>query len=422
MDGSQIVAAAGAAQDAASVAVAGDPRTELVMALGRAYHQSGVPSDQLEALMHGAALALGIELQVTVLPTSITAASGPALAQRVVLLRLEPGAVDFRRLSLLNAVLAEIVARDVAPLAALARVNALVERPEPLAPLVGIAAYGALSTGVAIMLGGHAREAIVASVIGLAVGIVWVIGQRVPAVDRLFEVFAGFLSTVIVTFYANEIGPVAVYVPIVAGVVQVLPGFSLTTALHELASRNLVAGTARLGSVLMTLLSLGCGFALGIAVVGPSALHVEKIAYSITPWYVIALGVLGIAVGIAVLERARLADVPWVFGSCGIAEIAYRLFASSPAFQVATFGAALVVGILANVGARFVRLPQAVLLIPGILIIVPGALSYESILFLLQNNAADAATIAANASIAAVEIVAGLLLSELIVAPVRRAV
>jgi uncharacterized membrane protein YjjB (DUF3815 family) len=50
---------------------------------------------------------------------------------------------------------------------------------------------------------------------------------------------------------------------------------------------------------------------------------------------------------------------------------------------------------------------------------VPGALSYESILLVLQSDAADASTIALNAVIASVEIVSGLLLAQLFIAPRR---
>lgn len=408
-----------ASQRAAQEAVSGDVRAALVIAFGRAYHQSGAATDQLEAVMHSAARVLDLELQVTALPTSITAACGPPDSQRVVLLRLEPGAIELRRLSLLNVVFDRVLARTIDTPLALEQVESIAAYRQMTPPLLAVFAFCVLSVGVSIVLGGRLQEGICSGIVGLAVGIVSVAARRSPTVERLFVVLAGFLATFIVTLYATRVSPIAVYVPIVAGVVQVLPGYELTTALHELAYRNLVAGTSRLGSVFMTLLSLGCGFALGIALLGPGALHVARITYVPIPWYALALAVVAIAAGIGVLEDARPVDLPWVLGSCAIAEITYRLFQNSPAFQVATFGAAVVVGLLANVGTRFARIPQEVLLIPGVIIIVPGALSYESILLILQSDAADAATIALNAVIAAVEIVAGLLLAQLFIAPRR---
>lgn len=407
-------------ETAAHDIVAGDPKSALVIALGRAYHQSGVPSDQLEEIMHEAARALDLELQVTALPTSIMAAIGPGYAQKVVLLRLEPGSIDLRRLALLNIVYERILHDPIDVSYAVREVSRIADLQPRVTVLPTVAAYGVLSLGAAIILGGGAHEDMAAALVGVAAGFLAVFGRVVPTIARLFEVLAAFVATVVVTFYASHVHPLAVYVPLVAGVVQVLPGFQLTAALHELAFRNLVAGTARLGSVLMTVLSLGCGFALGIAVVGTGAMHAGHVTVLPTPWFLLALAVLAVATGIAILENARLLDYPLVLGSCVVAEVAYRLFALLPAHQVAAFGSALAVGLVATIGAKYVRVPQAVLLIPGLLILVPGALSYESILFILQSDAADAASIAVNSVVAAVEIVAGLLLAQLIVSPIHR--
>ncbi len=407
-------------ETAAHDIVAGDPKSALVIALGRAYHQSGVPSDQLEEIMHEAARALDLELQVTALPTSIMAAIGPGYAQKVVLLRLEPGSIDLRRLALLNIVYERILHDPIDVSYAVREVSRIADLQPRVTVLPTVAAYGVLSLGAAIILGGGAHEDMAAALVGVATGFLAVFGRVVPTIARLFEVLAAFVATVVVTFYASHVHPLAVYVPLVAGVVQVLPGFQLTAALHELAFRNLVAGTARLGSVLMTVLSLGCGFALGIAVVGTGAMHAGHVTVLPTPWFLLALAVLAVATGIAILENARLLDYPLVLGSCVVAEVAYRLFALLPAHQVAAFGGALAVGLVATIGAKYVRVPQAVLLIPGLLILVPGALSYESILFILQSDAADAASIAVNSVVAAVEIVAGLLLAQLIVSPIHR--
>lgn len=414
-------AALAASEAAVRDVVANDPTAALTIALGRAYHESGVPSDQLEELMHEIARALDLELQVTAFPTSLMAAIGAPGDQRVVLLRLEPGVVDLRRLAFLNGIYERILHDRIDARGALAEIEGLgdLRRAAAIVPTIG--AYAVLSLGAAVILGGREHEIAAAGLIGLSVGTLAAFGRRFAVVDRLFNVLAAFVATAIVTLYAARVHPLDAYVPLVAGVVQLLPGLQLTAALRELAFRNLVAGTARLGGVLMTVLSLGCGFALGVAVVGTSAMHVSRVAtIGPLPWFAIACAVAAIATGIAVLENARPADYPLVFASCSIAEIAYRLFTLLPAHQVATFGSALVVGVVTTIGAKFARIPQAVLLVPGLLILVPGALSYESVLFILQSDAADAASIAANSAIAAVEIVAGLLLAQVFFSPVHR--
>ncbi len=77
----------------------------------------------------------------------------------------------------------------------------------------------------------------------------------------------------IIALWERFVGSVALYVVLIAAIVQLLPGYSLTTALRELANRNWVSGTARLGGVFVTLLSLGCGFALGSGFGGNTVLN-----------------------------------------------------------------------------------------------------------------------------------------------------
>ena len=54
------------------------------------------------------------------------------------------------------------------------------------------------------------------------------------------------------------------------------------------------------------------------------------------------------------------------------------------------------------------------MLVPALLVLVPGSLSYESVLFAFQHNISSALTFASNATFAAVQLVAGLLLSQLV--------
>jgi uncharacterized membrane protein YjjB (DUF3815 family) len=122
-------------------------------------------------------------------------------------------------------------------------------------------------------------------------------------------------------------------------------------------------------------------------------------------------------VGLSIDLDARLRDFTWVFLSSIVALATSFYFGQLPAVhQVTPFVAALVCGLVANGGARYLRVPQPVLLVPAVHVLVPGSLSYQSVLWLVSaKNYGDAATLAVNAIVAAILIVAGLLLSQLIV-------
>jgi uncharacterized membrane protein YjjP (DUF1212 family) len=394
--------------------------TDVLLAMGRAYHQAGVPADTLEDIMHDVAISLGVELQVNALPTSLTVAVGPGTAQRLVILRLEPGRLHLRKLALLNSVYRRLVERTIDVDLTLAEIASIDANVGPRPTLVTIVAYALLSLGASVLLGGGPREIELSTLIGFAIGGIGAAADRYVEVSRLFEVLAAFVATLVVAGYERFAGPIALYIVIIAGVVQLLPGFTLTTALHELASRHLVAGTARLGSVLVTLLSLGCGFALALALVGPGMLPTPAFAPVHSPGLLIIPAAIAMAGAIAIILRARARDFGWICASCVVAIATSRVFGALPGHEVAAFGSAFIVGVITNLAARYLRIPQAVMLIPGILVLVPGSLSYESILAVFQTDVTNAVGLAVDAVLASILIVAGTLLSQLLIRPLPR--
>jgi len=55
------------------------------------------------------------------------------------------------------------------------------------------------------------------------------------------------------------------FISAVAGVVLLLPGFTLTVAMSELATQNYLAGTGRLTGAVILLFLMGAGLAIGTA-------------------------------------------------------------------------------------------------------------------------------------------------------------
>jgi uncharacterized membrane protein YjjP (DUF1212 family) len=397
-------------------AIKDDPKAVFVTQLARELHRAGVASDQLENTISATANVLGLDIEIFALPTNITIALGPQHAQSIVMLRLQPGRVNLRKLAFLNELFDELQSGRIDIRAAIARLREIDAFCPPPPALRSIFALASVAIGVAVLLGGGMNELIVAALIGAATGILSFFTTRNAVMERLFQVAAAFAATLIVAAYTHLVAPVNLYISIVAGVVVILPGYSLTLALHELANDGLVAGTARLGRVFMVLLALGCGAFLGFAVVGGVFGATADIRpHPVGAPYWLAAVVL-LSVGLSIDLDARLRDFTWVFLSSIVALATSYYFGQLHAVhQVTPFIAALICGLVANGGARYLRVPQPVLLVPTVHVLVPGSLSYQSVLWVVSaKNYTDAATLAVNAVIAAVLIVAGLLLSQLL--------
>jgi uncharacterized membrane protein YjjP (DUF1212 family) len=407
----------------AVAAIQDDPKAVFLTQLARELHRAGVASDQLERTITATANVLGLQVEIFALPTNITIAIGPRYAQQIVMLRLQPGRVNLRKLAFLNDLFDEMQSGHIDIQTAIRQLREIDAFCPPPPALRSIFALTSVAIGVAVLLGGGVNELIVAALIGGTTGVLNFFTNRNAVMERLFLVIAAFAGTLIVAAFTHFIAPVNLYISIVAGVVVLLPGYSLTLALNELANEDLIAGTARLGRVFMNLLELGCGAFLGFAVVGSIFSHTADIRpHPVGELYWLAAIVL-LSVGLSIDLDARLRDFVWVFLASIVALTTSYFFGRvSGAHQVTPFIAALVCGLVANLGARYLRVPQPVLLVPAVHVLVPGALSYQSVLWVVSTkNYTDAATLAINAVVAAILIVAGLLLSQLIFpgAPLR---
>jgi uncharacterized membrane protein YjjP (DUF1212 family) len=381
--------------------------------MARELHRAGVATDAIEQTLTEVARSIGLDAQIFALPTYITIAIGPAPSQRTMMMRLDPGRVSLRKIALINEIYDELRAARIDYKQAADLLASLDRRFSSLPAWWEIPALALIAVGVALILGGGAEELAVSALIGLCTGAIGLLSRSSAIAARLFEVLSAFVATLVVAAFSKWIAPVNVYISIVAGIVVLLPGYSLTLALHELANDFLVAGVARLGKVLSVLLALGCGAFLALAFFpwllsgAPTAVHPVAAV-----WWLVAA--LSMAVGLSIDLDARLRDLSWVCASCFVALASAHVLASSSAHAVSPFIAAFVCGMIANLGARFLRVPQAIMLVPALIVLVPGSLSYESILFAFQQNINAALTFATNAIVAAIQLVAGLLLSQLV--------
>jgi uncharacterized membrane protein YjjP (DUF1212 family) len=396
-----------------------DDRTELLLVLSRALHQAGLASDALEDAVRDLAISLGLAIQINALPTTLTLAVGPPFAQQLVVLRLEPGKLNLRKLALLETLIVEL-RKGLEPGLALAEVVQIdaVVPPEP--PWQTVTAYALLSCGASLLLGGARDEVIVSTIGGVAIGTIAALARRYRRIDRVFELAAAFVITIIVAVWERFGSPISLYVTLIAGIVQLLPGYSLTTALHELANRNLVSGTSRLGGVLVTLLSLGSGFALGAGLAGNAILNAPTVSPGHTTLGSTTAAAVLMAIAIASILSARYRDIGWIVASCVGTVFLAHLFPAVGIVQASPFATAFTIGLVTDLAARYLRFPQSVVLVPALLVLVPGSISYESLLYVFQADQTDAVSLGIRALLAAILIVSGFLTSQLVAPPARR--
>lgn len=386
-----------------------------VLHLGRALHSYGEASNRLEDMLGAMSDRLGLRgAQFFTQPTSIMASFGPVERQRTHMLRVEPGDVNLGRLAAVEDAAREVAQGTITPEQGTARIERIAGAPAPYGPFVTTLGYAGISGATCQLLGGGAREIGAATLLGLCVRLFGMLSGRQPRLMRVFEPLAAFLVSVAAVALAHLAGPLSVLVATLAGLIILLPGLTLTTALRELASRQLASGTARLSGAFITFLALGFGVALGNRA-GAAAFGAPVLVDPVPlPLWAGIIALLLSPICSIVILRASPRDAPGIIVASILGAEAGRRGAAALGPELGAFAGGFVIALASNAYARWKRRPPAVVLVPALLLLVPGSIGFRSLNALMERQALAGIETAFSMMLTAVALVSGLLIAGVI--------
>lgn len=394
-------------------------RIEFLATAAKLLHQHGMPAHQLEDALVACAAALGVELQVLATPTSVELAFG-GRRQRNHLIRSDAGEAELGRLVALDRTIARVRAGELDPIAGRRALIRIARKPPPFGPVALVGGYGLTSAAAARFFAGTLLDVSCSLVLGLGLGLfALAIGNR-PALARLFAPLAAFGIALLSLLAERRLG-VQSHVTTLAGLIVLVPGLSLTLALTELAMRHLVSGTARLMGALTMFVTMAFGVAVARAIVSalPSVAGVElppMLLAQLPGWTRVVALVLA-PLGFCVLFQARRSDISKIaITGIAAAELG-RMMADIAGPELGAFTGAIAVAVAANAMASFRGLPAAVVLLPGLLLLVPGSIGFQSVTLFVANDPLAGVEAAFRMILVAISLVAGVLAANLLVWP-----
>lgn len=388
-----------------------------VLELSRALHEHGAPSHRLEEAMARVCRRLGLEAQLYATPTALIVAFGRERPETH-LVRIHATDIDLRKLAALDEIAARIDAGTIGVDEGLRAVRRI-ERDGPLyrAPLL-LLCQGLAAAGAARFFGGGPSEVAASLLIGLCVGALSMVATRLrPGFNA--EPFAAFSAAVLSMLLAAAAGPISVPVTTLASIIVLIPGYTLTDAVIELATRNLASGTARLTGGVMTLVYVFFGVVLGTrageVLLGPAVMVVPPQL----PGWTELLALLATALAFGVLFQAHWRDLGWVSLASAVAYGGSRLGAHWLGPELGSFVGAFALGISANAYGRLRNRPAAVPMVPAMMLLVPGSVGFRALTLLLARDVVSGVQTAFTMLLIAVAIVSGLLSANQVLPPRR---
>lgn len=402
-----------------------DSRVRFVVELARRLHQYGTSAPRLERAIDHLSARLGLLPTSLSTPTSITLSfSDPAdgvdaLPRRTLVLRVNPGDVNLRRLCEVDDIAERVVRGELDIDGGLRELRSVRSGLSTHATWLQVLSFGIAGGTVAALIHGAWADVVAAGSIGLLIGLLALIAERRPNFAPSFEAVAAFVAMLLASGLAALVVPLNVRTVLIASLIVLMPGLTLTTAVSELSTQHLVAGTVRMMGAAAILLKLSLGTvggaqtakALGWVAQTGQALPVPAWA----EWAALAAA----SFSFAVLFQAGRRDYPLVMASAWLGYLVSRYGANWAGPEFGIFVGGMVVGCVANIYARQFERPGALVRVPGIILLVPGSVGFRSLFFAFERDVYLSLDTAFSLLAMLIALVAGLLFGNLLVPPRR---
>lgn len=390
-----------------------------LLRLAKALHTYGLPAYELEYTMNGCAEALGYGIQCMSLPTSISMTLlPPGGTPQTYLIRVAPGEVSLKRLAQTTRI-AQLVIDGKLTNEEGAKELKKVSAAERIYPAwIEILAFGLVSASIARIFSGGLYEMLTAGGIGLVVGMVATLSRTRPLLDHLLPSVCALLATLLAFAINAVIEPtISVSLSTISGLIILLPGLSLTIAMAELATQNMVSGTARLTGAATVFIQLAFGSALGVEIGRSLGFDFTVGVIEAVPLWSVWLAAAVASIALVPLFEAKITDTIWfliaALSAFTSVYFASKLFGAS----LGAFCGAITIGLMAKFASRVFRVPGAMVMMPGFIILVPGSVGYRSILALVEKDIVHGLEIAFDVAVIGISLVAGFLISSMVPLP-----
>jgi len=389
-----------------------------ILRLAQALHRSGFPSGHLEGIVGSLEKRLGVRANLVSLPTAMMGDFGSGEKRNPFIIRVEPGEMDLEKQVALHDMARELSSGRISLAWATRRISEIEAAKSAGGTAVRLAAGAVVGAAAARLFGGGWPEMAAAFAGGFLVALEARLLRGRPA-SRIFESLAAVTVSLVVAA-GMLVVPIFPTMAVLGGLFMLLPGYTITVALDELAARQMIAGASRLASAITSFLFLGLGLILagrlGQIIGAPIPSSAIAVLPAWTDYTAIILGLLAFAAWF----RAPLADYLPIVVAGGIG-VAIQKWGSTPlGGPLAAFAAALVVSVSANIYARISGRLAAVVIAPAILLMVPGSLGLRGILFVASSDVVVGVGAALQMALGAIALVTGVLAGNLIQSLNRR--
>jgi len=397
-----------------------EDKRRFIIKLGKALHKFGTPAYRLEAHLHNVSNFLGLDSCFLITPTSLTFVLSETDDEQEFahVIRVNPGDLDLGSLARTDELVDELSSGQRNVSECIERLSEIENKPSPYGRLLTLIAFAGSSGAFAMLMHTSWSDVAWSALLGLVVCLFVFWSERSRRVTEMLEPIVALTIAVLtsaITLIDPSINPALV---ILSSIISFIPGLALTVGLSELASRNLISGTARIMDALMVLFKLYFGAFLGLAIGRIVWGEVEMTPSIFIPPWTVWLAVTVLSMSLVIQFKVRLKDAPWGIISGYVAygtSIWAALYLGGP---LSAFVGAFALGLYSNTFSRITNLPSSIVKLLGLVVLVPGSKVYIGLNSAVSGqNMLSANDLGSQTFLIFMSLVAGLIFSNVALPP-----
>ena len=366
-------------------------RIAFVCEIAGRLHTYGTTAQRLEGALVTLSTRLNLECEPWSNPTGlILSFSDPAkplgMSDTTRVIRLAPGENDLRKLVEADRIAEAVAGGEMSIAQGHTALRAMDRKPSLRFRATQLFAFGLASGAVAGLWRLPWIDIATATLIGLLIGLMLQLTDQRPRLKEASDALAALLAGLVAVLVATFIHPLNLNTVIIASLVVLLPGMTLTNAVNELTSQHLVSRTARFAGAIATILKLTVGSLIAVTLAQLVGLYPEVRAARPQPDWVEWLSLVLAAYAFAVLFKAHRRDYGWVMAAAICGYLISRYAGDAWGSPVGIFLSALTLTAAGNAFARWANKPGAIIRVPGIIMLVPGSASLRGLMSLVQQQ------------------------------------
>ena len=393
--------------------VAEDPESFLLIC-AKALHESGLPAHRLERMLEIASLKMGLKADFFISPGSVFASFNVGSQIVTHLKKVGEASLHLEKIDRIESLLNDVSNSKISIESGIQQLENIQTSATNYNGWITTLFFGISTGSAACVFGGGILEIVCSFIIGIGINGLFSFVRVFPRIEKLIVFIAAFYAFVIASVFNSLFIGFNKEVATICGLILLIPGFSFTVAITEMVNNHLISGLSKFthSFVIFVMLALGIG-------VADKLMHVmlittPKISAFILPSWSIAIALIGVPVGFIVLLKAKRSDALWISFACWLSYIMFSFTSSFVDAPIAVFLSSVLLGFASNLFAKIKKRNSAIMLVPGMILLVPGSLGFFSISNLIQSNIVEGIEIALKMLTTSMALVMGIIVSDVL--------